>query len=111
MQPLRQQPRKQELELQIFAVDIIHEPIPKQFLTTADKRLQKENRSNSTIFFSEFWVEFLVPLFFFATLASHSPYPAPRYQVWIVFDPADQYLRLYNQAALRPALARFAQLR
>jgi hypothetical protein len=51
MQPLRQQPRKQELELQIFAVDIIHEPIPKQFLTTADKRLQKENRSNSTIFF------------------------------------------------------------
>jgi hypothetical protein len=27
------------------------EPIPKQFLTTADKRLQKENRSNSTIFF------------------------------------------------------------
>jgi 3-hydroxy-3-methylglutaryl CoA synthase len=30
---------------------LFHEPIPKQFLTTADKRLQKENRSNSTIFF------------------------------------------------------------
>jgi hypothetical protein len=32
-------------------IELIDEPIPKQFLTTADKRLQKENRSNSTIFF------------------------------------------------------------
>jgi len=31
--------------------DFYHESIPKQFLTTTDKRLQKGNRSNSTIFF------------------------------------------------------------